>query len=341
MERHITVIGAGIAGLWQALMLRQRGHRVRLVEQSPAEDPFATTASRYAAGMLAPYCEEEGAEPIVRRLGEQSMGHWRLFDHLITHNGSLVVARARDRSELERFARLTSGHEWLDDDTLRAFEPDLAGRFSRALYFASEGHMAPRRVLAAILAAFRALGGEVAFGVDASAPETADDGGGDWIIDCRGLGARDDLDTLRGVRGEMAVLRTSEVSLTRPVRLLHPRFPIYVVPWADDTFMVGATVIQSEDRGGVSARSMLELLGTAYALHPAFGEAEVVELGADARPAFADNIPKIVQRGRRLYVNGMYRHGYLTAPALAEITAGLIEGQPGPPEVVIEDRGQH
>ena len=51
----ITVLGAGILGIWQTLTLARRGHRVRLLEASEA--PFTSAASRYAGAMLAPYCE--------------------------------------------------------------------------------------------------------------------------------------------------------------------------------------------------------------------------------------------------------------------------------------------
>ena len=40
--------------------------------------------------------------------------------------------------------------------------------------------------------------------------------------------------------------------------------------------MIGATVIESEETGPISVRSALELLSAAYALDPAFGEAEIV-----------------------------------------------------------------
>ena len=145
------------------------------------------------------------------------------------------------------------------------------------------------------------------------------------VIDCRGLGARHELPDLRGVRGERIVVRTREISLARPVRLLHPRHPLYVVPWGDGRFMVGASVIESEDAGPVSVRSALELLGSAYALHPAFGEAEIVEMGAGVRPSFPDNVPKIVVRGETIHVNGSYRHGFLLAPAFAELVAAYLE----------------
>ena len=99
------------------------------------------------------------------------------------------------------------------------------------------------------------------------------------------------------MRGERLVIRTGEVNLSRPVRLLHPRFPLYVVPWSENRFMIGATQIESDETGPVTVRSALDLLSTAYALHPAFGEAEIVDFGAGARPAFPDNLPRIIVNG--------------------------------------------
>jgi glycine oxidase len=157
--------------------------------------------------------------------------------------------------------------------------------------------------------------------------------GFDLVIDCRGLAARDDLSELRGVRGERLVVRTEEVNLSRPVRLLHPRFPLYVVPWGYGFYLIGATQIESDEAGPVSVRSALDLLSTAYALHPAFGEAEVVGFGAGARPAFPDNLPRIIVKDDHIHVNGLFRHGFLLAPALAELTTRYIDEGETHPEV--------
>src|SRR3546814_12929346 len=116
----------------------------------------------------------------------------------------------------------------------------------------------------------------------------------------------------------MLVRRCREVSLSRSLRLLHPRFAIYVVPRGAGLCMVGATMIESASRSPVSARSLMELLGAAYALHPAFGEAEVVEIGVDARPAFPDNLPRVWREGDTVFVTGLSRPGFLLAPAMAE-----------------------
>ena len=72
-------------------------------------------------------------------------------------------------------------------------------------------------------------------------------------------------------------------------------------------------------------RSALELLGAAYAVHPAFAEARILEIGSGLRPAFPDNLPRIVIHGDRIAVNGLYRHGFLLAPALAELTLAYVQ----------------
>lgn len=147
------------------------------------------------------------------------------------------------------------------------------------------------------------------------------------MIDARGLSARDSLKDLRGVKGEMLLLRCPDITLSRPVRLLHPRIPIYLVPRGGGVYMLGATQIESNARMRATARSILELLSAAYALHPAFGEAEIIEIGVDARPAFPDNVPRIRRIGGTLYANGLFRHGFLMAPALARMTSDhILEG---------------
>jgi glycine oxidase len=156
-------------------------------------------------------------------------------------------------------------------------------------------------------------------------------------VDCTGLAARDVLTDLRGVKGEMLLLRLRDISLSRPVRVLHPRMPLYIVPRGDGLFMVGATMIESDQPTRISARSMLELLSAAYALHPAFGEAEIVEIGTGVRPAFPDNLPRIRWYGDTLYVNGLFRHGFLLAPALARRVAAILLEERYFPEVQDED----
>lgn len=322
---RVTVIGAGVAGLATATELLKRGAAVTVIDRAPDLGP--ASCSWWAGGMLAPWCEAESAEEDVVRLGAAAADWWEAHAGGVIRRGTLVVAPARDAGELRRFARRTEHHEMLDGDAIAALEPALAGRFRSGLFFREEAHLDPRRATRALADRLRAGGAMLRFSTEAADAPPAD-----VTVDCRGLAARDTVKDLRGVRGEMLVLRSRELELTRTVRLLHPRFPLYLVPRAGGTggeglFMVGATSIESGSRSPVSARSLMELLGAAYALHPAFGEAEVVEIGVDARPAFPDNLPRAWREGRRVFVNGLYRHGFLLAPAMARRAADLVFGE--------------
>jgi glycine oxidase len=319
-----TVVGAGVAGLATALSLAERGAKVGLVERSPE---LGGNASWLAGGMLAPFCEGESAPSSVVELGRQAIDWWAARVPGVVREGTLVVAPPRDAAEIDRFAARTSGYRRVDAAEIAALEPDLAGRFHKGLFIPEEGHLDPRQAMRALVESLRRRGVDLRFGVDGEAL-----GAAGVIVDCRGFAARRDLAELRGVRGEMVRLRTPEIALTRAVRLLHPRHSLYVVPRANGEFMIGATMIESADKGAVSARSAIELLSAAYALHPAFGEAEILEMSADVRPAFPDNEPRVEERSGRIFVNGFYRHGFLLAPAFAAKAADLAfaqaEGEP-------------
>ncbi|HZZ60166.1 MAG TPA: glycine oxidase ThiO [Roseiarcus sp.] len=314
---RVTVVGAGVAGLVTATTLAERGAEVALVER--AED-LGASASWLAGGMLAPFCEGESAPPEVVELGRRALDWWDAHAPGVARAGTLVVAPPRDAGEIERFARRTSGYERVDGTRIAALEPDLEGRFHKGLFFAREGHVDPRAALRALAGKLREHGVDLRFGEDGRRLGP----GAGIVLDCRGFAARAELPELRGVRGEMIRVRTAEVRLTRSVRLLHPRHPLYVVPRADGEYMIGATMIESAERGAVSVRSALELLGAAYALHPAFGEAEILEMSAGVRPAYPDNEPRIEEREGRIFVNGFFRHGFLLAPAYAPRAADLV-----------------
>jgi glycine oxidase len=312
-----TVVGAGVAGLTAALTLAERGAEVTLIERLKE---FCGNASWLAGGMLAPFCEGETAPPSVVELGKRALDWWDARVPGVVRAGTLVVAPPRDIAEIERFAARTSSHERVDEAGIATLEPDLAGRFRKGLFFADEGHLDPRRAMRALSHELARRGAQVRFGEDGEAA-VADAG---LVLDCRGFAARQDLPELRGVRGEMIRVRTREIVLTRCVRLLHPRHPLYVVPRRDGEYMIGATMVESADTGQVSVRSAIELLNAAYAVHPAFGEAEILEMGAGVRPAFPDNEPRVEERAGRIFVNGLYRHGFLVAPALAQRAANIV-----------------
>lgn len=328
---RVIIIGAGIAGLTCAVEFAERGIATEVFEQAHGFGP--QSCSWYAGGMLSPWCECEHSAELIARLGEQSLAWWSRRLPGLLQRGSLVLAHGRHASQLVALSRRTTRYEWLDTAAVGELEPALAQRFPRGLYFKEEAHIDPRGALRALADRFVSLGGRIHFGV------ASDDrsGGGRLVIDCTGWAARRALSELRGVKGEMLLLRSQEIELSRPVRLLEPRIPVYIVPRPDGVFMVGATMIESDDASRISARSVLELLSAAGSLHPAFAAAEVLELGSQVRPAFPDNMPRILWRRDRMYINGFFRHGFLLAPALAQMAANAVLNGERCPQVQYED----
>jgi glycine oxidase len=118
-----------------------------------------------------------------------------------------------------------------------------------------------------------------------------------------------------------------EVKLSRPVRLIHPRYPLYIAPKPYGVFVIGATEIESDDTSPASVRSSLELLSAAYSIHKGFGEARILEINAQIRPTLPDNLPAIRLQGRNsMQINGLYRHGFLIAPAMLDASLALMAG---------------
>jgi glycine oxidase len=65
-------------------------------------------------------------------------------------------------------------------------------------------------------------------------------------------------------------------------------------------------------------RSTLELLGAAQSVLPALSEARVLHSETNLRPALPDNLPLLHREAGLTRINGLYRHGWLLAPALIE-----------------------
>ncbi len=319
--RTIIVVGAGITGLWQALTLARRGHRVRLVERST--EPFADAASAYAGAMLGPFCETEVYAPVVRDLGLRSIGLWRETFPGTVVAGTLVrcrrarpgrggAFRAPDRGprSASTARRLANSSPTLPGASAPACSSPRRRTWRRARRwsFCCRRRSAP---------GWRSLRHRLATGAGGT--------GRDGHRLPRSRCARGAARTARRARRAPDRAQPREIGLRRPVRLLHPRQLDLRRAVGDGLHMVGATVIESDDTGPVTVRSALELLGTAYALHPAFGEAEIVEVGRRRAPRLPRQRAEDRVRGRTLHVNGLYRHGFLLAPALAELVAAYLE----------------
>lgn len=340
-EDHSIVLGAGLMGRLLAGALAQSGHRVTLYDAgNPDGDQ---SAARVAAAMLAPLAESVVTAPPVVRMGIHGLKRWpELLAQLplpvfFQQAGTLIVWHRQDAAEAARFARQINNHQQtigglaaaqaLNALQIGQLEPALGHRFAQGLYLPGEGQLDNRALLQALLEHLKALKVQMHWN-SPRAPadfEPAPHGTKQWLFDCRGLGARAQMPALRGVRGEVIRLFAPEVDLKRPVRLIHPRYPLYIAPKPEHVYVVGATEIESDDLSPASVRSTLELLSAAYTIHSGFAEARILEINSQCRPALPDNLPAIRQLAARSFqVNGLYRHGFLIAPALLDVVMQLV-----------------
>ncbi len=343
----VAIAGAGLLGRLLAWRLLRIGCEVALFDSGQFGKP--RSAAHTAAAMISPMSEVVVSERSIYNSGVRSLALWPVWLEQLSAaelppvgysaNGSLVVAHPQDDAELQQFYRDLQFHlgadnsaRWLDRSELARLEPDLAGQFQQGLYLPGEAFLDNRQLLDNLLSAIRHLGGQcheqqaVSFTPGARTDERSL-AHYDFAIDTRGLGAKQNLAQLRGVRGEVLWVETPEVHFNRAIRLMHPRYKIYVVPRPNNRFIIGATEIESEDASPVSVQSMLELCSALYTLNPAFAEARIVELDANLRPCHRDNLPHIdwqlvpVGAGRHqriVRINGLYRHGFLLAPTLVD-----------------------
>lgn len=333
----IAIIGGGLMGRLMGWQLARNGYRVALYERGVATGTQA--AAWVAAGMLAPLAEAALAEVLIAELGMESLALWPAIlaqlpePVFFQRNGTLVVWHAADRAQAQLFEQSMRAHlsanlqqagiVKLQGPALQAAEPALGTRFSQALLLPHEGQLDNRQLLAALAAGLAQHQAELHWGVtidDLALPAAG------LVIDCRGLGAQPSWPALRGVRGEVIRIQVANLGLTRPLRLLHPRYPLYIAPKENNIYVIGATEIESEDQSAVSVRSALELLSAVFSVHPGFGEARILELSTQCRPTLPDHQPAIAWDGARiLRINGLSRHGYLIAPALCQQALAMIE----------------
>ena len=342
MANSIAIIGAGLVGRLLALKMAKHGWQVHLYDR---DDKRGKRSCAFAgAGMLAPYCELENSELIISELGTFSLSLWpKIIASLkqkvfFNKMGSLVVAHPNDHEELahlkQKICSKLSDFQQLQDvrhSEIAKLESEISRQFHNGLFFPNEGQIDNRALLKSLTVALEEQNIEWTCNqsidkVDAHKIYTPQKNlTFDYVIDCRGLGAQKNIRQLRGVRGELLIVSAPEVNLKRPIRLVHPRYPLYIVPRENHIFVIGATSIESEDFSPISVRSVLELLSAAYTLHPAFAEARILETVVQCRPALPDNLPKIYHKPGLLRINGLYRHGFLITPALVAFAHLFLE----------------
>ena len=316
MALNISVVGAGIMGIMSAYTLQNSLPNTDITLYDPKGFP-ADNASCMAGGMLAPLSELDHMPIEYLDAGFEAINIWKSIEgnFEFTQNDSLIIAHNSDRHLLERFKSILPQNDtW---ETINPQTKETLINFQNGLIMKGEAHLHPQKAMETLL---QKINHKQKQGVDIQ-KENAD-----WVIDCRGLNAQKDQPDLRGVKGETLIVHNPDFTLSRPVRLMHPRYPLYIVPREGSIFMIGATIIESAD-DHLTVRSGLELMSALYSLHPSFGDAQILSIKAGIRPSYPDNLPRITVNGNIIHANGLFRHGYLCAPIMAKCIESIVTGQ--------------
>ena len=347
-QSKVAIVGAGLMGRMLAVTLAQEGAQVELFDQSGPDGKKA--AARIAAAMLAPLAESAITEDAVVRMGLHSLPRWKSILSKLQNpvffqqDGTLILWHRQDSHDAERFTAHLKKNcaripqlpfpQTLDRNALMQLEPSVSDRFNQGLYLPHEGQLDNRQLLDALMNELELLSVDCHWYSAVDPGSLRDQSLFDFVLDCRGIGAQNAWNlpsqSLRGVRGEVLRLHAPEVKLRRPTRLIHPRYPIYIAPKENDIYVVGATEIESDDLSEMSVRSAMELLSAVYTVHSGFAEARIMEMSTQCRPTLQDNLPAIkIQRNKHqsdlILINGLYRHGFMIAPAILDCTLEMME----------------
>ncbi len=291
----IAIVGAGLMGRLLALVLHRQGYQITLLDKD--KDDGHQSAAYAAAGLLTPLGEALHSEENIVSMGFESLALWpKLLATLeeytfFQQTGAIMVSHEQDQGDYVRFARYLANHypqhdvQQLNRQQLTELEPEIGRSFKQALFLPEEGQLGNRKLLIALRHQLKTEGvtwlaqccvnhiapNALGSSIDYQHQQKKHTANFDLVIDCRGTGARKinnsnpcDFKDLRAVRGELLQLFAPDVHISRPIRLMHPRYQLYIAPKGKGFYVVGATEIESDDNSAMTVRSAMELLSAAY-----------------------------------------------------------------------------
>lgn len=330
------IAGDGIMGQLLAFSLVNVGWDVTLYGSG-----VKNNCSNVAAGLLAPIVELEKNDSLIFQLGIDALTkHWPSILEKLPQTiyfrqlGSLILSHPKDEAELKRVIGILSRklpnstyYQSVTSNEISALEPEIKN-FNRGYYIPHEAQIDNQSLLVKmknylkkrIKWITRSFVSDIRPGKIRVADKV---NYFDFVFDCRGLEAKTIFPDLRGVRGELIWLHAPDISISRPIHYLHPRYSLYIAPRPQHIYIIGSSEIETENYNPISVRTTLELLTAIYSVQPKFIEAQIIKTATQCRPTLPDCLAKIKYTDKFFAINGLYRHGYLIAPTLA---ADIIQG---------------
>ena len=324
---EVLIVGGGIVGLSSALAAAERGLSVVVVDE-----PRSGSASRAAAGMLAPLVE--GLSHGVRAIGVEARDFYpqyleRLRERTevsvpLDRNGIIELAGTRGEWDaLQR--RATDTSLAIDSASLARLEPALVGH-SGALLHSHDGAVDNVALMGALNIAIEreprvkrvtARVTAVDFRNDAAITSTSTGrhassmvllASGAWVQDpVPGLPRRIPV---RPVRGQL--LRLNQL----PVRHVIYGGGGYLVP-RGETLLIGATSENAGFDSVTTPEGREALLAIAKRTVPTLAGAAIIDHWAGLRPVSPDALPILgadPDEPKLVYACGFSRNGILLAP---------------------------
>lgn len=361
---EVIVIGGGIIGCACAFELARRGAHVTLIDARTT----GRGATHASAGVLSPFIEAP-SESALQTLCVASLARWDDFVATLRaatpaafeyrRNGTIEVAL--DQEEAARLEQTAAGlhaagitHDLLHGPAAAQVDPAISPAATAALIVPSHGFVSVPSLTDALIAAASAHNLRLLEGVTVSHIERANPDA-EPARDTRvrvetssGPLTADHVVLAAGSWSGQITIANTPAAPIRPIRgqLLHLAWKTtapsrviwgsrcYIVPWADNTVLVGATVEEVGFAEETTVAGIQTLLHAAIELVPATASAGFKEARAGLRPASADTLPLIgpsPDLPGLCYATGHYRNGILLAPLTAEMIADhLLDGRTHP-----------
>jgi len=352
-KSDVLVVGGGIIGLVSALRLAQEGHRVTLLDPTPARG--ATWA---AAGMIAPSAEIAPGEQANFELQKGALAAWRdVADDLevltgeritIVQTGTLIVGwDISDRRLIDQFASVASTFNAQYEVVTRQDSPALFSgvthRISDGLLMGDDAWINPDQAIDVLLRSLEILGvvvvHEAVVRVDSSQDEVtastltqtfrADVG----ILATGAVSLPDGALTsgknmVRPIRGVTVRVQGLDRSTQPTVRAFVRGRAFYMVSRLGGYCVLGATAEERAD-AVLEVGELQRLLRDGLDIIPELESAHVIETRIGLRPASADLEPffEILPSNRWAWSSGHYRHGVTLAPIAAQHAVRFLEGR--------------
>lgn len=330
--RHIAIAGGGIIGLSCALVLRQSGLEITVLEAGET----AKEASWAAGGMLA--AEDPENPPALLPLSRYSRSLYPEFLREIeTLSGQRVPLRTHETIQVLSHDATVARSVSLSPEEAAKLIPGLDGA-ERNYLLLEETSLDPRELCTALRAALLAAGVKLHEQERVRSADLQDEGvlltserrtlRADAFVNCCGAWVSELDASLEVVprKGQMLVVAQPEGAplLTRVLR--SPE--VYLIPRGDGRIVIGATVEDAGYSKLVEADSLALLRRRAGRLWPPAADALQVDSWAGVRPATADALPVIGRctAGNNLMfvATGHFRNGILLAPGTAQVIADLV-----------------